>query len=88
MTPLHQQFRDQLASWSADPGEAHTAGRETFDAVISTLLRFYPDVGRLRFELMLADARRDAEELFDGLLTDSVARTDAINVFTRFTAED
>jgi hypothetical protein len=88
MNSIRCDLENALATWTSDGDEAFEIAEQMFDSVIATIRKRYPDLSLAAAELLLADAKRDAEADLFALLHNTLDRDDAIDVVARVLGED
>jgi hypothetical protein len=84
-----RDLESALASWAVDGGEAYKEVEAIFNNTTAALRKHFPGVSRDALDLVLADARRDAERAIYGLIHNTVDVGTAVNIIaTRFLGED
>lgn len=77
---IEDDLENELASWTADANTAAAAASAIMTAVIAVLRRRFPFVLYAELELLLADVRRDAEDLLNSLITGTINLDDAVDI--------
>jgi hypothetical protein len=80
---VYDDLEGALMSWATDASAASAVTETIFTSVIAALRRRFPDAGRAELELLLADARRDADDMLDSMITGTVPIDTAVDIIIK-----
>jgi hypothetical protein len=82
-------LQNALETWILDGSEAFAVAETIVVGVIAVLRKRFPNLSVFELELLLADVRRDIENMLFGIVHNTVDRDAAVDVIvSRFFGED